>query len=347
QIQLYSESGDFIKNVFTNNDGNYSINNLTAGNYRLLTESNNYINQAYPDFNCGIQLCEPDNTTLINVSTANINTIDFSLIASDNFYPNLNGLWFNQQQSGHGLQVEVIMSDNKPAIFASWYAHLNGETIWLTGLGPLNKGTGSIDLYITDGTSFPPNFIADDVTRTLWGTLNFEFSNLDKGNIQWQTDFEQFQNGSLEIVRLTHLSKMQSSNDVIDACQSGTYFNPNQSGHGIMLEVLGDLADSIIVTWFTYNNQNQQFWLLAEGTIEGNNASMNAIYTINSDFPPNFDASAIDVVQWGNIDISRVDNNNIVMSWQPNDNHSEYGAHSVEMTRLTKIKGLDGVDCNN
>jgi len=346
QIQVYSANNEFIKNIYTDSNGDYSINNLVAGSYRLLSESDDYINQAFPNHNCGIEHCDSNLADPIFISTNNVDSVNFSLIATTDFYPKLSGLWYNDQQSGHGLQIEVIMSNHKPSIFASWYAHLNGETIWLTGTGPLNKGKGLIDLYITSGTSFPPSFIADDIIKTLWGTLDLQFSDLNNAHLRWQTVHDQFENGSLDIMRLTNLSEALSSNNTFDACQSGTYYNPDQNGHGIMLEVLGEFADSVIISWFTYNNQDQQLWLLANGGIVGNNASLNAFYTINSDFPPNFNSSDLDTVQWGNINLERIDNNNLIMSWQPNDEHSEYGTHSTELTRLTKIKGID-IDCGN
>ena len=346
EIRLYTVNNEYISSTFTDNNGNYSINNLNPGSYRLLSENTDYVNQAFPNHNCGIGQCDSGLADPVIISTQHIDSVDFSLTPSQDFYPNLSGLWYNVQQSGHGLQLEVIMSDNKPSIFASWYAHLDGETIWLTGTGPLNKGLGVIDLYITNGTSFPPNFIADNVISTLWGSLDFNFTDLNNGHIDWQTNIDQFQDGSLDIQRLTNLSEALSNDNTFDSCQNGTYYNPDQNGHGIMLEVLGEQADSVIISWFTYNNQDEQLWLLANGEITDNTANLNAFYTINSDFPPNYNAAEIDTIQWGEINLLRIDNDNLVMSWQPNSDHSEYGANSVELTRLTKIKGLE-VDCNN
>jgi hypothetical protein len=345
KLKLFSASGEFVTEVLSDENGEYAFTSLLENQYRLLTDTSNYVNQAYPSNDCGLAECQPLISELININTST-ESVDFNLIPSSSYYPNLNGLWFNSQQSGHGLQVEVISSNGSPTIFASWYAHLNNETIWLTGIGPLNKGRGVIDLFITSGTSFPPNFNASDVVRTLWGSLNLEFSDLNNGHIAWSTLDDDFQNGTLDIERLSILSNNVENVGAFNACQNGTFYNPSQSGHGIMLEVLGDNAETMFISWFTYDPEQKQQWILASGNINGMNAELDAFYTINSSFPPDFNAADIKTIQWGTINLTKIDNDNLIMSWSPNSDHSRYGSNSVEFTRLTNVRGVDGLNCN-
>ncbi len=343
-LQLYSVNGELISQTMTNDKGQYSFSNLTEGDYLLVTNSEDFVNQAYPNNSCGLNQCVPSTSQTISIS-ADQSLDDILLISSNDYYPNLNGLWFNADQSGHGLQIEVVSIQDKPTLFASWYAHLNGQTIWLTGTGELNKGIAELNMSITNGASFPPNFNSDDVVTTPWGTISFNFSDFNSAVINWDTDDVRFEDGQLSIQRLTRLSDTVTNNENIDACLSGTFFNTDQNGHGIMLEVLGQPAASIVVTWFTYNTQGEQLWLLANGAIDGNSATLNTVYTQNTSFPPNFDADAVMTIDWGSIQINKISNDKLMLNWTPNEQHQEFGDNSLEMTRLTRIKGND-ITCN-
>jgi len=343
-VQVLSDDGQLINEAVTDINGNYSIDVISTGPIRVVTNNSNYVNQAYPNTNCGLNDCNLDDYPSFDLATSHDN-INFSLLPSSQFYPNLNGLWYNPDQSGHGLQVEIISSNNTPMLFTSWYVQLNGETIWLSGVGPLNKGIADIELIITSGTSFPPLFNSNDVVREVWGNLHFEFTGLNDAHISWQPNYDQFENGSLELVRLTQLSDLSSNTGAIDACQSGTYFNPQQDGHGVMLEVLGSEANSIFISWFTYID-NKQFWVIANGNIEGGSASLDAFYTFNTDFPPNFNSSDSQTIPWGTIDLTKIDDDNIRLEWVPNSNHLEFGSDSIDLVRLTAIRGIASLDCN-
>ena len=343
-VQILSDSGQLITQTTTDENGNYSVNVMSSELIRVVTNSTSYVNQAFPNVNCGLNDCDLNDYQSFDLTTTN-NPIDFNLLPSSHFYPNLSGLWYNSLQSGHGLQVEVISLNNRATLLASWYAQHNGETIWLTGLGSLNKGIADIELIITSGTSFPPLFNSSDVVREVWGNLHFDFTDLNHTQIDWQTSYDQFESGSLTLNRLTQLSDFASNINAIDACQSGTYFNPQQNGHGIMLEVLGNDANSVFISWFTYIN-DKQFWLIATGEILGDTASLEAFYTINTNFPPDFVTSDAQSVPWGTINLTKIDNNNINLQWQPNNEHIEFGSDSLSMVRLTNIKGINNLDCN-
>ena len=44
----------------------------------------------------------------------------------------ISGLWYQPEQSGHGLQIEIFTQNNQEKLFVSWYVYKNGEPIWLT-----------------------------------------------------------------------------------------------------------------------------------------------------------------------------------------------------------------------
>ncbi len=80
-------------------------------------------------------------------------------------------VYYNQDQSGHGLQLEVIKSNDTATLYASWYVVKDGEPIWLTGTGPLNKELAFIDMSITNGNGFPPAFDPDSILNKAMNIL--------------------------------------------------------------------------------------------------------------------------------------------------------------------------------
>ena len=344
EIKIFSESGDYIESYFTDEYGYFATAAIQPGNYKLVTANQyHYVNQAYGGIDCGLKECDVSTSTLVTVTESNIDNVNFNLLAGQDYYPQLSGLWYNPEQSGHGLQVEVIKLKGKASLLVSWYVIHNGQPIWLTGTGPLNKDIAYVDLQITNGANFPPNFNAQDVEKIDWGLLKLDFSGMNNVEVSWQTEVQGFNNGSLSMQRLTNLSLYQNNNDSIDACFSGTFYNADESGHGVMIEVLGENANSMVVTWFVYN-EGEQFWLLASGAVQGNTATLPAIYTSGTNFPPNFDVTQLQRNDWGELKVFKEDNNNLRLEWNPNSQNQSFGSGSINMTRLTNIEGLV---CNN
>ncbi len=114
------------------------------------------------------------------------------------------GLWYYEQESGHGFTV-LVLPDNR--INVQWYAYDNaGNQAWLIGTGsyPENGTQATVDMAITDGGLFPPNFVSEDVSTELWGQLTISFDGCHSGNISWQPDaaYNQYAAGSMPVTRL-------------------------------------------------------------------------------------------------------------------------------------------------
>ena len=48
---------------------------------------------------------------------------------------------------------------------------------------------------------------------------------------------------------------------------SGLWFNPDQPGHGIDVDVIN--TRQAVVSWYAYNDDGQPYWLLGTGNIDG------------------------------------------------------------------------------
>lgn len=92
---------------------------------------------------------------------------DSALLASQ-------GTLFDPLRDGEGFQL-ALQGDT--GIFVlTWYTYLNGEQVWLIGTGTqLGAQLVFDDLVITSGADFGADFDPNDVERTFWGSIIFQF----------------------------------------------------------------------------------------------------------------------------------------------------------------------------
>lgn len=250
---------------------------------------------------------------------------------------NISGLWYNPSQSGHGLQVEVFKQNGENKLFVSWYAYLNENPIWISGIGTIQNNKSIIDVIITDNTGFPPgDFTASDVERIPWGSIILDFSGENNGQLSWSSILPEYNNGSLSIQKLTSISE-DHTNSGINACHSGSWYNSTQSGHGYMVEVIDSIEGLMMVlTWFTYF-EGQQYWILATGLVNGETATLMAKSGYGSSFPPNFESSDIIFENWGEITFTKIDDNNAQINWQ--SKITGFDSNTIAVSRLTQLSG--------
>jgi hypothetical protein len=118
---------------------------------------------------------------------------------------------------------------------------------------------------------------------------------------------------------------------------TGSWFDPAQSGHGLMLEVLPD--HRMLAMWFAFNPEGtQQSWFGGVGTYSGATATITDVaLPTGGRWIPNFDPNAIVRNPWGTLTITftdcahgRVDFNSV----------RGYGRGSMNLLRLTQPAGL-------
>ena len=118
---------------------------------------------------------------------------------------------------------------------------------------------------------------------------------------------------------------------------SGSWFNPAESGHGIMLDLLN--PTSAWMCWFTFDLDGNRAWICATGTIDGNTISFNdAIMVAGGKFPPLFNPAAISGVPWGSIYVTFAGCGIGSMVWQTSAPHFQSG--SSPLARVTQLWGL-------
>lgn len=132
----------------------------------------------------------------------------------------------------------------------------------------------------------------------------------------------------------------------ISAGFSGFWYDAAKPGHGAHIEVLAPATpggpDRIAVAWYVYNGFGQQRWIVGEGTISGNTATIPAaVYTDGGLFPPNFNPADVRTRPFGTLRFTFSGCNSGLLTYT-GVNSAEFGSMEgdVALTRLTQIKDL-------
>ena len=118
---------------------------------------------------------------------------------------------------------------------------------------------------------------------------------------------------------------------------TGSWFDPSQSGHGLMLEVLPD--HRLLAMWFAFNPKgNQQSWFGGVGTYSGASATIvDVAQPTGGRWIPNFDPNSIVRSPWGTLTFTFTDCDHGRVDFSSG---LGYGSGSMNLLRLTQPVGL-------
>ncbi|HTO58233.1 MAG TPA: plastocyanin/azurin family copper-binding protein [Pseudomonadales bacterium] len=146
--------------------------------------------------------------------------------------------------------------------------------------------------------------------------------------------------GSMGMTGSITVNAAQGSGNVpITAGFTGAWYDPNQSGHGLFIEV--EANNQILVWWFTFNpDGTQQAWFGNVGAIDPatNTATVDAVQTQGGQWIPNFNPANITQPPWGTLTLTFTDCNHGVVNF--NSTVTGYGQGHMDLTRLTQPAGL-------
>ena len=252
----------------------------------------------------------------------------------------ISGTFFDPLQDGHGWIVQAIDSTAGPRVVVSWYTYLGGQQRWLFGSGPIAGNRARIPLQIASNGQFPPNFNAASVAIEAWGEALLEFSDPDRGSVSWTTRYAGYNDGSMPLRRLTVPAsggESESAVGRIGACHSGTWFAAGQSGHGFFVEVSGPPSTRrMTLAWYAYLDR-QQRWMIGNGPVIGDSASLDLITTRGGGFPPAFDPAQVVRDPWGSLRFIAIDANRARVQWS--SVQAGFGSGELDLVRLTGMLG--------
>jgi hypothetical protein len=122
---------------------------------------------------------------------------------------------------------------------------------------------------------------------------------------------------------------------------SGSWYNPAQSGHGLMIELFA--PGKAALTWFTFDPNGTPMWLVGVADIGADGGSLKATVSRVSGgrFPPQFDPTAVQTTPWGVLEVDFTGCADGTLSWTPTA--SGFTAGTMPLRQLT---GIDGLRCN-
>ena len=143
-------------------------------------------------------------------------------------------------------------------------------------------------------------------------------------------------NATFAILFLGLLAVARGEVEAVDGGYSGAWYNPAQSGHGVLLEVLEN--DQAFAAWFVFDEAGNPFWVVGTGDVEANVITMDVQALSGTAFPPAFDPDRVERRQWGTITMEFQSCSEAVLSWDSVE--SAFGSGQLSLNRLTAIEGL-------
>ena len=152
------------------------------------------------------------------------------------------------------------------------------------------------------------------------------------------------QSQTIDLVRLSRTQGLDCPDSLppehAHAGQSGTWFDPAHDGEGYTVQWLDD--NQVLVMWFSYDPQGNQYWMLGMGTlVDGKIIMPEVLATRGARFGQAFDPEAVERFEWGAIemDLGCQSGSADYQSVLP-----EFGNGSFELDRLTFLAGLECED---
>jgi hypothetical protein len=120
----------------------------------------------------------------------------------------LSGSWYDPNTSGQGFDLQFTAQAN--TLIATWFTYSpdGKSTQWVYGGGTYDPtmSTVTVPAVLTSGTSFSPNFVKANVTKTPWGNLTFAFTDCNNATLTWNSTLPGYGSGTEHLQRLTSIA---------------------------------------------------------------------------------------------------------------------------------------------
>jgi len=157
-----------------------------------------------------VSACQPygdwcNGLDLVGVSVTNESPVSSAAIATPTTVigPAFTGSWYDPNQSGHGLAIEVLPNNG---FLAYWftYAPDGSQQAWFLGTGSYAGNTATIaQIDQPSGGRWIPNFNPETVADHAWGALTFTFSDCNHGRVDFNSTLPDYGRGYMDLTRLT------------------------------------------------------------------------------------------------------------------------------------------------
>ena len=129
----------------------------------------------------------------------------FSLAFAD-IRPEHSGAWYNHDQDGHGLSIQVLGNERT---IAFWFAYTpDGFPMFLLIDGANDGHTVTGAAYYHEGMIWG-QFEPATLSREVWGEVSIEFLGCSNAILNWSSSMEGYGNGLVELERLSYVAGLE------------------------------------------------------------------------------------------------------------------------------------------
>ncbi len=252
--------------------------------------------------------------------------------------PGISAAWFDPRRNGAGFLIEIL-AENRAVVY--WFTYDDiGRQRWFIGTGEVRGN----ELYFPDllqasGGIFGDDFDPEQIVLSDAGSASFLWSDCQLGTMRHNIDTR---NRRQDLIRLSNLDGLpcnDATNGTPASFFSGSWFDPERSGEGFVVEALSDTR--ALVYWFTYDGQGNQAWIFSDGILDGNTLTVdNALISSGGLFGEDFDPDQVTFDSWGTLTMEFSCDAATVTYSSP---LSGFGSGTRQVQRLTELAGLG--DC--
>ena len=210
--------------------------------------------------------------------------------------------------------------------------YLDGREIWTMDISSENcidceelHQPHFIILNLAVGGTFTGLLSKDQITAPIPGEIKVDYIRI-------------YDNG------FTELSGSALSNEppAIGPAHSGSWYWPDQDGHGFSME-FGELADGsplAVIYWYTYDDQGNPIFMLGSGTPENNRVELDFTSPVGMIFGE-FDPETVDREDGGQAEFEFQDRENGTFSYTPSEfSTTTWGHTPIDSLPLVKLFGV-------
>jgi hypothetical protein len=119
---------------------------------------------------------------------------------------------------------------------------------------------------------------------------------------------------------------------------TGSWYDPSRNGEGYNIEIIGSSIDPQMLAYFyTYDDAGNQMWLIAQGPVDGDTATLPAFVASGAVFGPGFDPDDVDLEEWGTLTFVFSSCNAGTATY---DSTTGFGSGTTNIARLSSVTGL-------
>jgi hypothetical protein len=123
-------------------------------------------------------------------------------LATGSIDPGLRGTWWNPDRAGEGYLIDFLVFGASRHVFVTFYTYdANGRQAYLVGSTDNITNPLRVDMGITEGGIFGPNYDPQDQSLAAWGSLTIEFNNCLDASVTLSPSMQGFEAYSTSIER--------------------------------------------------------------------------------------------------------------------------------------------------